>query len=183
MGTCTSRWTGCPRSTTPLGGGEAVIPDVLVYYRSRGTNGDGGSMLRAFVEFDRATMRPERLAAKLGSYRRFHAYAPQPIGRRPTLDPAQEDWRHRYPLFPRLLFVLYGTGPAGVETRINALHEASQDPAAALLRTVPVMAAPLTGLLHHGPAAPIWHSVQNTNGAPAGCAHPAPDLPSHSHTQ
>ncbi|MFE7712308.1 replication-relaxation family protein [Streptomyces sp. NPDC057486] len=58
-----------PEVHHPLGGGEAVIPDALLYYRSSstaddGAGGDGGSMLRAFVEVDRATMGPERLAAK-----------------------------------------------------------------------------------------------------------------------
>jgi hypothetical protein len=66
-----------------LGAGEAVIPDALLYYRSRGTggadnSGDGGSMLRAFVEVDRATMGPERLAAKLGAYACLHQYVPTP---------------------------------------------------------------------------------------------------------
>ncbi|MGW3152108.1 replication-relaxation family protein [Streptomyces sp. NPDC001177] len=47
------------------GSGEAVIPDALLYYRD---SSDGGAMLRAFVEVDRATMGPERLAAKLTAY-------------------------------------------------------------------------------------------------------------------
>jgi hypothetical protein len=67
-----------PEVHHPLGGGEAVIPDALLYYRSRGTRGadksgdseDGGAMLRAFVEVDRATMGPERLAAKIHAYAR-----------------------------------------------------------------------------------------------------------------
>lgn len=46
-----------------LGGGEALIPDALLYYQ-RGRKGeDEGVMLRAFVEVDRATMGPERLTA------------------------------------------------------------------------------------------------------------------------
>ncbi len=117
-----------PEVHHPLGGGEAVIPDALLYYRSRGTgtgtggadgsgSGDGGSMLRAFIEVDRATMGPERLAAKLGAYARLHAYVPAPPpGTRPRLTVQEESWRRRYPLFPRLLFVLDGTGPAGIHT-------------------------------------------------------------------
>ncbi|MEV4038193.1 replication-relaxation family protein [Streptomyces umbrinus] len=73
-------WTGSPRSTTPLGGGEAVIPDALMYYRRGPADGDDGAMLRAFVEVDRATMGPERLAAKIGAYARLHRY---PHTRRP----------------------------------------------------------------------------------------------------
>ncbi|MGI3198862.1 replication-relaxation family protein [Streptomyces sp. GLT-R25] len=51
-----------PEVHHPIGSGEAVIPDALLYYRH---GSDDGSMLRAFVEVDRATMGPERLAAKL----------------------------------------------------------------------------------------------------------------------
>ncbi|MCW8122473.1 hypothetical protein ACN6K6_001118 [Streptomyces violaceoruber] len=53
----------------------------------------------------------ERLAAKLGAYARLHQYssAPSPGGRR-TLAVQEESWRRRYPLFPRLLFVLDGKG-------------------------------------------------------------------------
>ncbi|MGW5249781.1 hypothetical protein ACWEQN_39570 [Streptomyces sp. NPDC004129] len=40
----------------------------------------------------------------------------------------QEEWRRHYPLFPRLLFVLDGAGPAGAETRIHTLNAAAADP-------------------------------------------------------
>ena len=98
-----------PEVHHPLGSGEAVIPDALLYYQRHpansahhtagmdygdgaggadgtgstggtdGGNGEGndvrgGVMLRAFVEVDRATMGPERLAAKLGHYARLHSY-------------------------------------------------------------------------------------------------------------
>ncbi|WP_461712114.1 replication-relaxation family protein [Streptomyces sp. DSM 41013] len=151
-----------------LGGGEAVIPDALLYYRSHDTGGakadttgDGGMMLRAFVEVDRATMGPERLAAKLGAYARLHQHVPTPPpGSRRPLAVQKESWRRRYPLFPRLLFVLDGTGPTGIHTRIKALEAASRQPApAALLRDTPVLATPMTDLLQHGPAAPIWHPI------------------------
>lgn len=145
-----------------LGGGEAVIPDALLYYRSRG---DGGSMLRAFVEVDRATMGPERLAAKLGAYARLHTYIPTPIGRpRPNfgLQPLEEDWKRRYALFPRLLFVLDGTGPTGIATRIQALRAATRTLAlSSFLCDVPVLAAPLTDLLRNGPSAAVWHPIHD----------------------
>ncbi|MFE0515663.1 replication-relaxation family protein [Streptomyces sp. NPDC058964] len=64
-----------PEVYHPLGNGEAVIPDALLHYR---TSNNGGSMLRAFVEVDRATMGPERLAAKLTTYARLHSYVPHP---------------------------------------------------------------------------------------------------------
>ncbi|MGI5135588.1 MULTISPECIES: replication-relaxation family protein [unclassified Streptomyces] len=123
-------------------GGEAVIPDAHLYYR---TSNHGGSMLRAFVEVDRATMGPERLAVKLGAYARLHTYVPTPIGRpRPILahQPQEEDWKRRYALFPRLLFVLDGTGPTDIATRIQALHAATTAlTLSSFLRDVPILAA------------------------------------------
>ncbi|MGV9291020.1 replication-relaxation family protein [Streptomyces sp. NPDC003719] len=152
-----------------LGSGEAVIPDALLYYRSHVTSGadnsrdgrDGGAMLRAFVEVDRATMGPERLAAKLGAYARLHQYVPTPPpGARQQPGLREEGWRRRYPLFPRLLFILDGTGPAGIHTRLKALNAAARNVTlAALLRDVPVLAAAMTDLLQHGPDAPVWHPV------------------------
>ncbi|MEW2267064.1 replication-relaxation family protein [Streptomyces sp. NPDC047853] len=150
-----------PEVHHPIGSGEAVIPDALLYYRCGPADGDTGSMLRAFVEVDRATMGPERLAAKLPAYERLHRYVPVIPGRRPTLqEPAVEEWRRRYPLFPRVLFVLDGTGAAGVENRISALRAAAR-PLASFLRDVPVLAAPVAELLHHGPCAPVWRPVHD----------------------
>ncbi len=153
-----------PEVYHPIGGGEAVIPDALLYYRSGSQSGDSWSMLRAFVEVDRATIGPERLAAKIGAYARLHNYVPAapPGRRRPTFgqEPPQEEWRRHYPLFPRVLFVLDGTGPAGIETRIGALHAAARDLApSGFRRDVIVLAAPLVDLLRDGPAAPVWRPV------------------------
>jgi hypothetical protein len=147
----------------PIGSGEAVIPDALLYYRHGPADGKSGPMLRAFVEVDRATMGPERLASKLTAYARLHSYVPAVPGRRPTLqEPGVEDWRRRYPLFPRLLFILDGTGPAGIENRISALHAAARDLSPYdFLRDVPILAAPLTDLLQHGPSAPVWRPVRD----------------------
>ncbi|MFF9221754.1 replication-relaxation family protein [Streptomyces viridosporus] len=181
-----------PEVRHPLGGGEGVIPDALLYYQRRSADGAsgadgahrttgtddaggagdtegtrGGVMQRAFIEVDRATMGPERLAAKLGAYARLHSYAPAPAARprqQPFPEPMQETWRQRYPLFPRLLFVLDGTGRAGVETRIHALRAAARDIAlAGFLREVPVLAVPLADLLRHGPAAPVWQPIPGTD--------------------
>ncbi|MDQ1013592.1 replication-relaxation family protein [Streptomyces afghaniensis] len=147
----------------PIGSGEAVIPDALMYYRRGPSDGANGSLLRAFVEVDRATMGPERLAAKLTSYERLYHYVPAVPGRRPTLqEPGLEEWRRRYPLFPRVLFVLDGTGPAGVENRISALRAGAGLLAPSrFLNDVPVLAAPLADLLHHGPSAPVWRPVHD----------------------
>jgi hypothetical protein len=70
-----------------------------------------------------------------------------------------EERRRRYPLFPRLLFVLDGTGPAGIDNRISALRAAARD-LVPFLYEVPVLAAPLTDLLQNGPAEPVWRPVQ-----------------------
>ncbi|MFD7603184.1 replication-relaxation family protein [Streptomyces mirabilis] len=149
----------------PIGSGEAVIPDALMYYKRGSQDGDSGAMLRAFVEVDRATMGPERLAAKLPAYERLYRYVTVAPGRRrPSIGqkPELEDWRRHYPLFPRLLFVLDGTGPVGVENRISALRAgAGQLAPSRFLHDVPILAAPLADLHHHGPSAPVWRPVHD----------------------
>lgn len=158
-----------PEVYHPVGGGEAVIPDALMYYR-RGPADGAGVMLRAFVEVDRATMGPERLAAKVTAYARLHDHVPMPVGRpRPVFGQKtpEEEWRRRYPVFPRLLFILDNTGVTGVTTRIGALHAAAANPALeSFLRDVPVLAAPLADLLQHGPTAPLWHPIHNPDPDP-----------------
>lgn len=150
-----------PQVHHPIGSGEAVIPDALQYYRRGPVDGDNGSMLRAFVKVDRATKGSERLAAKLTSCARLYRYVPVVPERRPTLqEPAVQEWRRRYPLFPRVLFVLNGTGPAGVDNRISALRAGAR-----LLPGfpygVPVLAAPLVDLLQHDPSAAVWRPVHD----------------------
>ncbi|MER5603831.1 replication-relaxation family protein [Streptomyces sp. NPDC002265] len=154
-----------PETHHPVGGKEAVVPDALMYYQ-RGPaddDGDAGAMLQAFVEIDRATTGPERLAATLTTYARLHTYTSQPAGRQPDSHQEQhEAWRHTYPFFPRLLFVLDGTGPTGIATRITALHTATGEPSvAAFLREVPALAAPLADLLRDGPSAPVWRPLRD----------------------
>ncbi|MBP2056373.1 hypothetical protein J2Z21_009391 [Streptomyces griseochromogenes] len=73
---------------------------------------------------------------------------------------ASSEWRRRYPLLPRLLFVLDGTGPAGAENRISALR-AGAGLLARFPYDVPVLAAPLADLPHHGPSAPVWRPVHD----------------------
>ncbi|MFI9830788.1 replication-relaxation family protein [Streptomyces sp. NPDC051913] len=149
-----------PEVYHPLGGGEAVIPDALVYYRQDRRGGEGWSMLRAFVEVDRATMGPERLAAKIRAYERLFTYVPVAVGQpRAVRARQEEDWRRRYPVFPRLLFVLDATGPAGVENRITALTASARLTGPAFRDTVPIYAASLTDLLRNGPSAPVWRPV------------------------
>ncbi|MEV5083023.1 replication-relaxation family protein [Streptomyces sp. NPDC056159] len=170
-----------PEVYHPIGSGEAVIPDAVLFYR-RGREGGEGAMLRAFVEVDRATMGPERLAAKLHSYARLHRYVPAPApGRRHRQagqELLQEEWRRHYPLFPRLLFVLDGTGPTGIKTRINALRAAAADPTlASFLREVPVLATPLVDLLHGGPSEPVWRPVRNPDSTVSWSQPPSLEAP------
>ncbi|MET9913554.1 hypothetical protein ABZZ74_43565 [Streptomyces sp. NPDC006476] len=148
-------------------------------------------MLRAFVEVDRATMGPERLAAKLTAYARLHDYIPTPVGRprRFTEPRLQETWKRRYVLFPRLLFVLDGTGPAGIDTRMRALHASITEVLGlhGLLRAIPVLAAPMVDILRDGPSAPVWRPIQDPTqrvswmgayrppAAPARPTDPEPD--------
>ncbi|MFJ1562214.1 replication-relaxation family protein [Streptomyces mirabilis] len=149
----------------PIGSSEAVIPDALLYYKRGPADGDSGAMLRAFVEVDRATMGPERLAAKLPAYERLYRYVPALPGRRPTLqEPGLEEWRRRYPLFPRVLFVLDGTGPVGVDNRISALRAGAGLLAPSrFLHDVPILAASLADLLHHSPSAPVWRPIHDSD--------------------
>jgi hypothetical protein len=69
--------------------------------------------------------------------------------------------KKHYPLFPRLLFVLDNTGPAGVENRIIALESALLHLGPATLPGVPLLAATLTDILRDGPCAPVWRPVRN----------------------
>ncbi|MDQ1041596.1 hypothetical protein QFZ75_008098 [Streptomyces sp. V3I8] len=154
-----------PEVHHPLGSGEAVIPDALVYYRTREA---GGAMVRAFVEVDRATMGPERLAAKVAAYARLHRYVPVPGGRHRgygtqlATQQGPEAWRKRYPVFSRVLFVLDHVGPAGVEHRGRALRATTQETVPdRFLRNVPVLSVPMADLLREGPSAPVWRPAHD----------------------
>jgi hypothetical protein len=106
-------------------------------------------MLRAFVEIDRATMGPERLAAKLGRYTRLHRYTPAPVGRRrPAMEPPVEEWRRHYPLYPRLL----PPAPPGSKPASAPRTQQPRDIAlTGFLRAVPVLSAPMTELRSRPP--------------------------------
>lgn len=56
-----------------------------------------------------------------------------------------------------------------MNNRIRALHAPTADRAVGFfLRQVPALATPLTDLLHHGPAAPIWRPVQDLDAKSHG---------------
>jgi hypothetical protein len=97
------------------------------------------------------------------AYERLYRYVPVVLGRRPALqEPVVEEWRRHYPLFPRILFVLDGTGPGGVENRISALRAgAGLLTPSRFLHDVPVLVAPLADLLHHGASAPVWRPAHD----------------------
>ncbi|MFI5681900.1 hypothetical protein [Streptomyces cellulosae] len=71
------------------------------------------------------------------------------------------EWRRHCPLFPRVLFVLDGTGPAGIDTRIRALHAAARDLAPSGFRRDVSLAAPRVDLLRDGPSAAVWRPVRD----------------------
>ncbi|MGW7259457.1 hypothetical protein [Streptomyces sp. NPDC054834] len=76
---------------------------------------------------------------------------------RPRTAAGQQLPERRHPLFPRLLFVLDGTGPTGIENRIRALHAVALEPAlSGFPRHVPVLAASLVDVLRNSPSAPRW---------------------------
>ncbi|MGW4659999.1 replication-relaxation family protein [Streptomyces sp. NPDC004279] len=103
---------------------------------------------------------PERLAAKISAYERLYRHVPAVVGRpRPGSELPVEEWRRRYPVFPRVLFVLDGTGPTGIDNRISALHAGAKFAHIDFLHGVPMLAAPLNDLLRSGPSAPIWRPV------------------------
>ncbi|MGW1365324.1 replication-relaxation family protein [Streptomyces chartreusis] len=149
-----------PKVNHSLGNEKALMPDALLYYRRQQADTKSGwSMLRAFVEVDGATTNPEHLAAKISAYERFYRYVPAPGGRQRAGALQTEAWRQRYPAFPRLLFVLDGTGPVSVDHRIRALKAGAGLAGRDFLRDVPLLATPLRDLLENGPSAPIWRPL------------------------
>lgn len=144
-----------PEVSHPIGDGEKVIADAVMYYTL--VEGEHRRKLRAFVEVDRSTMSSERLAAKLIEYARLFQYEAQPVGRRrPTA--TGPTWLRWYPLFPRVLFVLTGASPARLEARIADLQAmVAQHPlVAALAREAQLGAATLEDIEEHGPSGSVW---------------------------
>ncbi|MGV9271582.1 replication-relaxation family protein [Kitasatospora sp. NPDC003701] len=128
-----------------------VRPDGLLHYGRTAANGARVVHL-AFVEVDRATMGGPRPAAKLNAYARHRATAPLPAGTRAgSIEAVQGGrkplWERRHPVFPRLPFVLTGTGQAGFANRANDLEIAARTPyVAKMLHSVPAGVAKLEDL-------------------------------------
>ncbi|MGP4027198.1 replication-relaxation family protein [Actinomadura sp. 3N407] len=140
---------------------DAVLHYIVVEPHSR-------IQTRMFVELDRCTMTVTRLASKVSTYARYHAYVPGPAvpGRPPagTL-PA---WRYRYPRFPTLLVILTGLRTAALEARIADLRAlCAEDP---LLRRVSdeitAGATTLDQLRERGPFADIFTPILGRDPTP-----------------
>ncbi|MCW8101673.1 replication-relaxation family protein [Streptomyces tauricus] len=145
-------WT--PEVVHPIDDNEKTVADALMHYTL--VDGQQRQELWAFVEVDRATMSSERLTAKLIKYARLWAYEPQPAGLRQQ--PAGPGWLRWYPVFPRILFVLTGTGRQAITNRISDLQAAvAHYPLVSdLAREVPLGSASLDDLEEHGPTSDVW---------------------------
>ncbi|ROQ65220.1 protein involved in plasmid replication-relaxation [Streptomyces sp. CEV 2-1] len=104
-----------------MGDDAFLVPDAVLRY-TRTTQEGRRQMLTFFLEIDRATMQVARLGQKLSTYARYAAYTPLPGRRRQARGGVREAWRDRYPVFPRLLIVLSGAGPAALARRTKDLR-------------------------------------------------------------
>ncbi|MFE1437130.1 replication-relaxation family protein [Streptomyces sp. NPDC058739] len=153
-------WT--PETAHPIGDGQQLIADAVMHYTLHHNqhHGPHRTKLRAFIEIDRATMSSERLATKLIDYARLHTYQPQPTGRHRNPQPASPGpgWLRRYPVYPRILFILTGAPTRTLNNRIHDLQAMTREHphVAALAREVPLGAAVLEDLETHSPRADIW---------------------------
>ncbi|MEU4588128.1 replication-relaxation family protein [Kitasatospora aureofaciens] len=145
----------------------AVIPDGLLHYTAVA---GGRRLCRAFVEVDRGTMASEKLASKLFGYARFHEHHPVPVHLRRTVagQSVLPAWQQRYPVFPRLLFVLADTGEQAARHRIRGVQSiaATSPMVARMLRTVRAGAASLADLEQHGTSAAVWHTLTDPPSGP-----------------
>ncbi|MGW0628486.1 replication-relaxation family protein [Streptomyces sp. NPDC002758] len=148
-------WDWTPEVSHPIGEGERVVADAVMYYTA--IESERRRKLHVFVEVDRTTMSSGRLAAKLIEYARLFQYEAQPVGRRRQADQGPA-WLRWYPVFPRVLFVLTGASQARLENRVSDLQAmTAQHPlVAALAREGRLGAAVLEDLEQHGPAQALW---------------------------
>ncbi|SEO89448.1 replication-relaxation family protein [Actinacidiphila rubida] len=135
------------------------VPDAVLRYVH--DEADRRMLLTYFLEVDRATMGPARLADKVRAYARYLTYVPAPAagrsrGTAPS-SPGTEAWRERYPVFPRLLFVLTGATDVGLRRRIDDLRSlAAADPRLRRSSARLIAGATTLQLLQdHGPWEPI----------------------------
>lgn len=144
----------------PLTAGRSarqLIADALLAYL-QGAPEDSLTLHQRFIELDRGTIPPERLAAKLTSYAQLRYYTPTPASHGA---PAEPPWRAYYRVFPSVLVVLADQTPAQARRRIQtviALHRT--DPAHGRYGTVPTSFVTLAQLTARGPFAPIFISAE-----------------------
>jgi hypothetical protein len=112
----------------PLDGptGNQLIADALLRYGYRTRSGDYRS-LRLLVELDRATMTPDRLAAKLRAYAHYLSYVPGADRGGAASAAAAPGWQAVYPQFPRVLVVLTGRPAPTLAARARALRTLAGD--------------------------------------------------------
>ncbi|MCW8101658.1 replication-relaxation family protein [Streptomyces tauricus] len=158
-------WDWIPEVAHSIGEGERLVADAVMYYTI--LNGAQRRKLRAFVEVDRTTMGSERLARKLIEYARLFQYEAQPVGQRSpaTSGPA---WLRWYPVFPRVHFVLTGASRTRLGDRISDLQAmvAHHPLVAAFAREVPLGAAVLEDIEHHGPTQATWTPLSGGDPRP-----------------
>ncbi|MGW4652310.1 replication-relaxation family protein [Kitasatospora sp. NPDC004289] len=151
----------------------SVRPDGLLYYGVRDPD-YGMVQLRAFVEVDRGTMGTERLSSKLHTYTRYWSAKTLPAGMRPgSIEDVQGGrvplWERRYVRFPRLLFVLTGTGRTGFDNRLGGLRMHAQERhITKMLKVVPAAAASLEDLQRYGPNGDVWYPLADHQADPVG---------------
>jgi DNA-binding MarR family transcriptional regulator len=155
-------WT--PEVFHAIGDRDRVVADAVMHYTV--IDGQQRRKLRAFVEVDRATMSSERLAAKLIEYARLWTYEPQTVGRQRQA--AGPGWLRWYPVFPRVLFVLTGTGRQAMNNRISDLKAmvAHHPLVADMAREVPLGAAVLEDLDEYSPTSEVWVPLAGNKSRP-----------------
>ncbi|MEU4969986.1 replication-relaxation family protein [Streptomyces smyrnaeus] len=144
-------------------GARNLIADAVMRYTQAAPT---RSLLRAFIEVDRATESPERLAGKLITYARYHDSRPASrLGGGGT-----PQWQRTYPLFPRVLFVLTNAGPRALRQRTTDLKAmARQHPLVrGFAERVPTGVAVLEELEEAGASSPVWTPLLDDSGSSRG---------------
>ena len=128
---------------------RTLFADALLTYLSLGE--EVIALHQRFVEFDRATLTLDRLAAELARYGELRA------ARDKQGEPL---WRRRYPVFPTVICVLAGAPAEALEHRRDmAIALLRQDPGVSETLAAEIRFCLLADLKRCGPFAPIFRSV------------------------
>ncbi|WP_246334799.1 replication-relaxation family protein [Spinactinospora alkalitolerans] len=132
---------------------DAVLDYVLV-------KGSTSWHVHCFLEVDRATMPPLRLAQKVGAYLRHYSYIPGEDRRRTrtATRPRSYAWQNRYTWSPRLLVILAGGTEQRLKRRMDELYLRTEGLRRALDSDLPFGAGVtlLPWLKERGPRAKIF---------------------------